>query len=260
MKSTKPEKKLSFDEFKKLPPKDRTYQLRGTAMPLVFVLGSKHSKSNELLYFDPITQTNREMRYCKNQKSVFVDEQDKNFIMEYVEFFNGDLEVKKENLVLQYFLYIHPDRNIKYYEIDLEKIAKEQIDSMDLEDAARDAARALSTESAEAILRVHTTAKVEDMSTEEIKRDIRLFARQYPQTFMDAIEDPELKHRNSIGKMLKQGLITVRNDKDVHFNLEGNQKKMFTIPLGQAREDAILAYFMTDNGVEAYKTLSTKLD
>lgn len=260
MKSSKEKPKLTFDEFIKRPKKNRLYQLKGNAMPLVFMLNSKHSKNNPLLFFDEEKGINRSMRYCRNQRSVFIDEQDANFIMEHVEFFNGELEVKKDNLILQYFLYLHPGNGSIFYENDYEAKAVEDLIKMDKEEEAILIARDIDSKTAESILRIHTKAKVDEMTTGEIKRDIRIFARQHTEDFLNAYNDPALSQINKIGKMFKQGLLSVKNGKDVHYNLDENKKKILTIPLGSSAEDSMHKYFLSDEGIEVFSLLETILE
>lgn len=261
MKSSKEKTKiLTFEEFVASPKKDRLYRLKGNAMPLVFMLNSKHSKNNPLLYFDEAKGINRAMRYCRNQRSVFIDEQDANFIMEHVEFYNGELEVKKDNLILQYFLYLHPGNGKLFFENDLEAKAKEDLKRMDIEEDAIVQARTLNITTAEAVLRIFGKSRVDEMTSEEIRHDIRIFARQRPEEFLTAIDDPKLNQLNAITKMIKQGIITVRNGKDVHYNLEQNKKKILTVPLGETVEDSMHRYFLTDEGIEAYSILQTFIE
>ena len=84
--------------------KDRNYYLKGNKEPITFKLGSRHTTRHPLLWFDKDKGYNREMRYASNQKSVFVDEQDENVMMEHVIFEDGVLYVPKQNQPLQKFL------------------------------------------------------------------------------------------------------------------------------------------------------------
>ena len=55
---------------------DKTYKLTRDAAPLSFMLASRHTKRYPLLWFDEETGQNRALRYSRNQKTVFEDEQD----------------------------------------------------------------------------------------------------------------------------------------------------------------------------------------
>ena len=55
--------------------KDRIYYLKNNKSPLTLTIPSKHTKKHALLYFDPKTGKQREIRYATNQDSPLVDEQ-----------------------------------------------------------------------------------------------------------------------------------------------------------------------------------------
>ena len=93
---------------------NETYVLLNGKAPLAYMLASHHNKRNTLLYWDAEEQVNRELCYSRNQKSVFVDEQDGNKILEPIVFNDGMLNVPKENPILQKFLEIHPGYNKLY--------------------------------------------------------------------------------------------------------------------------------------------------
>ena len=80
---------------------DKSYKLTRNRAPLTYMLSSKNTKRKPLLYFDEETGVNRALRYGRNQKSPFEDEQDGNVILEPIIFDDGFLYVPKENQVLQ---------------------------------------------------------------------------------------------------------------------------------------------------------------
>ena len=86
---------------------DKVYRLKRDAAPLTYMLASHHTRRSPLLHFDEETGENKQLRYARNQKSPFVDEQDGNAILEPIIFEDGLLRVPKNNQVLQEFLYYH---------------------------------------------------------------------------------------------------------------------------------------------------------
>ena len=97
---------------------DKVYKLTRNAAPLSFMLATRHTRRFPLLWVDPETGINRELRYARNQSSPFVDEQDDNAIIEPVIFEDGFLRVTKNNQVLQRFLDVHPHNGVKFKELD----------------------------------------------------------------------------------------------------------------------------------------------
>ena len=73
----------------KLQLKDRIYILKTKTTPLSFMLASRNTGRHPLMHFDEEKQVNRALRYARNQKSPFEDEQDDNAILEPVVFEDG---------------------------------------------------------------------------------------------------------------------------------------------------------------------------
>ena len=64
------------------PLKTKAYRLKRSERPLSYMLSSRHSNRSPLLYFDEEQGINRPLRYARNQKTPFEDDQDGNAILE----------------------------------------------------------------------------------------------------------------------------------------------------------------------------------
>ena len=158
--------------------KDRRYYLLHDKEPLTYTLGSKNSKRHSLLWFDPSKNEQRELRYATNQKSPFVDEQKGECTLGHVIFEDGVLSVTKEQQNLQKLLSLyHPLKGKLYQEFSAVAEASDDLDILDLQIDALNAARGMDVDHGEAILRVEMGSKVNSMSSKELKRDLLLFAR-----------------------------------------------------------------------------------
>ena len=101
-KKTTTAKKTTFSpKKKKLTFVNKTYKLTKDKAPLSYSIPSRNTKRKSLLWFDEETGVNRALRYSRNQKSIFEDEQDENVILEPIVFEDGLLFVPKENQILQ---------------------------------------------------------------------------------------------------------------------------------------------------------------
>ena len=98
---------------------DKTYRLKRDVAPLSFMIPGRGTNRKPLLYWDEQRGENRALRYARNQKSPFEDEQDGNAIVEPIIFVDGMLRVPRTNPVLQKFLDCHPMFGIKYEEVNL---------------------------------------------------------------------------------------------------------------------------------------------
>ena len=94
--------------------KDRLYYLKGGKKPL-----SRSIKAANVYYFDEEKGYERELKYCQNQRTPFVDEMVGDQRLEHVIFRNGTLYVPKNKVVLQKILSLyHPDKGRKFEEKD----------------------------------------------------------------------------------------------------------------------------------------------
>ncbi len=244
----------------KLQRKDRIYILKSKSTPLSFMLSSRNTRRSPLMYFDEEKEVNRSLRYARNQKTPFEDEQDDNAILEPVVFEDGFLRVPKTNPVLQWFLSLHPGFGSIFEEVDTEKDATQEVFNMDVELDAEVAARDMSIEVAESLARVILGSNVDRMKSNEIKRDIRMYARRNPVEFLEMLDDPMVKLQSLSQKALDSNTLTLKNKgRDVYFNLKDNKKKMITVPFDEKPVSAIAAYLQTDDGIEVMQMLEKKL-
>jgi len=241
--------------------KAKSYRLTRDVAPLSFMLPTQNSRRFPLMHFDEDAGTNRELRYARNQKSPFVDEQDGNAILEPVIFEDGLLHVGKENQVLQKFLHYHPLNGVKFEEINKAKDATEEVDYLLVQADALIEAKSLSIEQLENVCRVLFNMDTSKTSTAEMKRDILVFAKNNPTDFLDVITDPELQLVGTVQRFFDQGLLTFRkSNKEVWFNLSSNKTKLLNVPFGEEGIDLVVSYMKSDDGIEILKHLESLLD
>ena len=238
--------------------KDRTYYLLNNKTPITFTLPSKHTRRFPLLYFDTETNQQREIRYATNQNSVFVDEQQGQCTMRHIIFNDGALFVPKEQQSLQKLLSLyHPWKGKRYGEIDDVQEAVEDLDLFDIQLEAMNAAKGMDIDHAEAILRVEVGSDVNTLSTKEIKRDLRIFAKNNPKTFLALANDENIQLRNFGIKAKEAKIIKLSQDQKT-FSWASNGKKLMTVPFDENAYSALASWFQTDEGLEVYKSIEKK--
>ena len=239
--------------------KDRTYLVAGRYQPLTLRIPSKHTNKVAMLYFDPETNEQRELRYATNMSSPFKDEQEGEATLGHIMFRDGALHVPKENQQLQKLLSLyHPLKGRRYIEFDAVIEANDDLDIMELQIDALIAARALEVDQAEAILRVEFGSKVTNMSSKELKRDLLIFARNQPKLFLELAKDDNVQLRNFAIKAVEGKIIRLAQDQR-SFSWASNGKKLMTVPFDENPYSAMAAFFKTDEGVEIYKSVEKKL-
>ena len=235
--------------------KDRVYYLKGNQKPL-----SRSIKSSNVYWFDKEKGYERELKYCENQRTTFVDEMKGDQRLSHIVFRNGVLFVEKNKTVLQKLLSLyHPDRNKIYYEHKPAKIAEQQIDKLELEADAIVLARNLDIDTAEAILRVEIGSKVNKMSSSELKRDLLVFARRNPVLLLELANDDNVQLRNFGIKAVELGIIKLsKNQRD--FLWSSNDRKLMTVPFDEHPYTALAHWFKTDEGMEIYANIEKRLN
>ena len=113
---------------------DKQYKLVRATPPLSLILASRHTQRFPLLHWDEKEGTNRPLRYARNQRTPFQDDQDNNAILEPIVFDDGFLNVPKNNQVLQQFLALHPSNGNLFVEVDKVKEAAEVVEDLNGED------------------------------------------------------------------------------------------------------------------------------
>jgi len=237
---------------------DRTYKLTRDAAPLSFMLPTRNSRRSPLLWFDEERGENRALRYARNQKTPFEDEQDGNAIVEPVIFDDGFLHVNRTNQVLQKFLALHPLNGKYFVEMNYEKDAVEQMESLNVEVDALIEARQMSIAQLENVCRVIYGRNTDKLTTAEMKRDVLVAAKNDPKGFLDMLKDPELEYNSNVQRFFDAGhLSTRRNGTEVWFSTATNKKKMLTVPFGLEATQAAATFLKSDEGIEALKMLES---
>ena len=251
---------IKLNQMKKQVLKDRMYRLKSEKTPICTIINSTNSPNNPLLYFDEEKGINRAMRYAKNQKSIFEDEQDKNVVIEPIIFEDGFLSTKRSDTLLQQFLSLHPQNGVIFEEVDLERDAEDDLQNLTLEIDALRAASDLPLAKLEMIGRVLMGARVDKIKTNELKRDVLLYAREDPEGFLEMLDDSDLELEELVIKAFDQNIIAFRKQKrEIYYNLKENKKRIITVPFGEDHIHSLISYFKTDDGLEVLELLEKKV-
>tara|TARA_R110000824_G_scaffold6924_2_gene31732 strand:+ start:6246 stop:7073 length:828 start_codon:yes stop_codon:yes gene_type:complete len=239
--------------------KPRTYIVKGNKQPLTLTIPGKHTRKSPLLYFDKDQAKQRELRYATNMNSPFTDEQKGEVTLGHITFRDGILSVPEENQILQKLLSLyHPLRDKKYFEFDSVEDAEDDLDIIEMEVRALNAAMEMDIDQAEAILRVEKGSSVSNMKSKELKRDLLLFAKRKPDLFLNLANDENVQLRNFGIKAIEAQIINLSQDQRT-FHWSSNDRKLFTVPFDENPYSALAAWFKTDEGVEVYKSIEKRV-
>jgi len=235
--------------------KDRVYYLKGNKKPLSYMI-----KSAGIYWFDQEKQYERELKYCENQITTFVDEMQGDQRLSHIIFRNGALFVPKNKTVLQKLLSLyHPHKDRLYYEWKPAQKAADEIEVLEMEIEALDLARNIDIDLAEAIMRVEKGSEVANLSSKELKRDLLLFARKNPVLFLELASDDNVALRNFGIKAAESGIIKLSADQR-NFLWGSNNRKLMTVPFDEHPYTALAHWFKTDEGMEIYANIEKRLN
>ena len=235
--------------------KDRMYLLKGGKKPL-----SRSIKSANIFYFDKEKGHERELKYCQNQKTPFVDEMKGDQRLEHIIFRSGALFIEKEKVTLQKLLSLyHPHKDTIYEEYKPEGIAADEIEVLDMQVDALIAARNIDIDMAEAIMRVEKGSEVSKLSSKELKRDLLVFARNNPKLFLELADDENVMLRNFGIKAVEAGVLRLSSDQR-NFMWGSNGRKLMVIPFDEHPYTALAHWFKTDEGMEIYSNIEKRLN
>jgi hypothetical protein len=235
--------------------KDRTYFLKNKQKPLSYKI-----KTADIYWFDEEKGFERELKYCENQRTCFVDEMKGDQRLEHIIFRSGNLLVPKEKVVLQKLLSLyHPHKNKLFQEYTPVKNAISQMEILEIEVDALMTAKNLDIDMAEAIMRVEIGSKVSGMSSKELKRDLLLYAKKNPSLFLELVNDENVVLRNFGIKATEMGILKLSSDQRT-FSWGSNDRKLMNVPFDEHPYSALAAWFKTDEGMEIYSNIEKRLN
>ena len=235
--------------------KDRAYYLKGNKKPL-----SRMIKSANIYYFDEEKGYERELKYCQNQKTTFVDEMKGDQRLDHIIFRNGTLFVEKEKTVLQKLLSLyHPHKDKVYYEYKPAALAADEIDTLNMQVDALVAARNIDIDMTEAIMRVEKGSEVSNLSSKELRRDLLVFARNNPKLFLELADDENVMLRNFGIRAVEAGILRLSSDQR-NFIWGSNGRKVMVIPFDEHPYTALAHWFKTDEGMEIHANIEKRLN
>jgi hypothetical protein len=235
--------------------KDRTYLLKKQRQPLSYSI-----RSSDIFYFDEEKGYERELKYTSNQRTCFVDEMVGDQRLEHIIFRNGVLTVGRNKTVLQKLLSLyHPHRDNLFEEFRPALKAASQVEVIELEIEALNAAKNLDIDMAEAVMRVELGSKVSEMSSKELKRDMLLYAKKNPNLFLELVKDDNIQLRNFGIKATEMGILKLSSDQRT-FSWGSNNRKLMNVPFDEHPYSALAAWFKTDEGMEIYSNIEKRLN
>jgi hypothetical protein len=215
--------------------------------------------SKGVTVFDETKNEVREIRYCSNQKSIFVDEQSGIFTREPIKFYEGVFAVPhtKPNLIA--FMEAHPNNRAnggKMFElVDTEKKNEENIEK---EFLIHDAIMLVREKSAEELVPVgmHFGIKLGE-SISDFKYELLRVAKSSPQKFISSFDDPVVAMKAKLTRAADFGLVKL-NESGAYW-ADGNRLIVAT-PTGYSSLNTLTQHCLTDKGASTFAKIESELD
>tara|TARA_R110002020_G_scaffold27824_2_gene89419 strand:+ start:224 stop:1081 length:858 start_codon:yes stop_codon:yes gene_type:complete len=215
-------------------------------------------KGNNLVVFDEETNSNRQIRYCPGEPSIYVDEQSKSAVREHVIFRNKMLVVRYDQPNLREFLTKHPENTsnggglfkLVNKEVDVEK----QIENDFL---VTDAITLIKARPVDELLPVAMALNINTNQKDlNLKRDLVNYAKNKPQEFLDMFDNPMVHARTTVMQGLDFQIVTEKNGVIVW---PDTGKIVLSVPVGQDPVDTLTRFCMTDKGSSVLSEIERQL-
>jgi len=208
--------------------------------------------------YDKEKDTIREIRYCPNEPSIYVDEQSENALKQSVVFRESRLFVPKEKPNLRNFLNSHP-MNISnggnLFQIEDKKIEAEQ--TLNREFLLNDAITLVRDKDIQELLPIAIYFGINiNTPVSEIRYNLLTTAKKNPQEFISSFNDPKVKTRSILQQAADYNIIKVKADGVYWLDSNG---LIVSVPVGQKPMDVLVRFCLTERGSSVVDSLEQKL-
>lgn len=252
-KAAQPKKYVKYEYKEEDGPKDVVYEIPKRA-GIVYMINQ-----SGVTVYDKETDSVRQIRYCPNENSIFVDEQSVNAKKEAIVFRNGNLLVPKTKPNLRKFLDVHPANMANggntFKIVDNKKNTEQELTN---EFEVFDAISLVREKDIDELIPVAMFFNVNiDRPVTEIKYDLLRIAKKKPADFIQSFDNPTVKTRAIIHKANEYNIIKLR-DSGVHWVDSGGL--IVSVPVGQNSMDVMVRFCLTEKGAEVMSSIEAHLD
>ena len=209
--------------------------------------------------FDSENDTVREIRYCPNEPSIYVDEQSDNAIKESVAFREGKLFVPKEKPNLRKFLESHPMNTANgghiFRKVDKKKDASDELEK---EFRVSEAVAMVRDKDINDLLPIALYFNVNiNKPSSEIRFNLLRIAKSKPQDFIESFDSPSVTARSIVQQAKDYQIIEVKEDRCSWFD---SKSMIVSVPVGQDPMDVMIRFCLTEKGSAVLSSLEERLE
>ena len=209
--------------------------------------------------FDSENDTVREIRYCPNEPSIYVDEQSDNAIKESVAFREGKLFVPKEKPNLRKFMESHPMNTANgghiFRKVDKKKDASDELEK---EFKVSAAVAMVRDKDINDLLPIALYFNVNiNKPSSEIRFNLLRIAKSKPQDFIESFDSPSVTARSIVQQAKDYQIIEVKEDRCSWFD---SKSMIVSVPVGQDPMDVMIRFCLTEKGSAVLSSLEERLE
>ena len=221
---------------------------------IVFMLPQKG-----VTIYDKENDTVREIRYCPNEPSIFVDEQSENAVKQSVIFERGRLFIPREKPNLKKFIELHPGNKENggsiFKLINKKKSAKEELEK---EFLVSDAVSIVRDRDINDLLAIALYYGVNiNAATSEIRYNLLRIAKSKPKEFLQSLDSPEVTCRSTIKQASDYQIISLKTNGVYWFDANS---LIVSVPVGQDPTDTMVRFCLTEKGASTLSLIEERLD
>lgn len=209
--------------------------------------------------YDKVKDTIREIRFCPNEPSIYVDSQSDKALKQSVIFRDGRLFVRKDQPNLREFMETHPENLAnggKLFKLIDKKKDSEQI--LHKEFLLNDAVTMVREKDINQLLPVAIYYGINiNKPVSEIRYNLLNTAKKNPKEFIEAFDNPKVKMRSMMQQASDYQMISIKDDGVYWFDSNG---LIVSVPVGQDAMDVLVRFCMTERGSSVSDTIQEKLE
>ena len=205
--------------------------------------------------YDEANDTVREIRYCPNEPSIYVDEQSDNAVRQSVAFRMGRLFVPKEKPNLRKFLDMHPQNGPVFKDIDKRRDAEKELEK---EFILTDAIARVRDADINDLLPVAIYFGVNiNAPVSEIRYNLLTIAKRKTEEFLQSFDSPQVMTRSTIQQARDYQILNVKKNGVFWFD---SNNLIVSVPVGQDPMDVMVRFCLTEKGASVLSNLEERLD
>tara|TARA_R110000824_G_scaffold53154_6_gene147346 strand:+ start:24 stop:914 length:891 start_codon:yes stop_codon:yes gene_type:complete len=221
---------------------------------IVFMLPQKG-----VTIYDKEMDTVREIRYCPNEPSIFIDEQSDNALRKTVAFRDGRIFVPREKPNLKAFLETHPGNKANggsvFHEVNKRK---ESLEELEKEFLVNDAISIVRDRDINDLLAISMYFGINiNAPVSEIRYNLLRIAKSKPSEFMQSLDSPQVSCRSTIQQAKDYQILNLKKDGVYWFD---SNKLIVSVPVGQDAIDTMVRFCLTEKGASTLDLIEERLD